>query len=84
MPKSLALLAGLSLALILLRVMKTPLKLAIRLLGNTLSGLLALYILQSTSAYTGIVLGLNLWNALVVGVLGLPGLGLLLLLQWIL
>ena len=84
MPKSLALLAGLSLALILLRVIKTPLKLAMRLLGNTLLGLLALYILQSTSAYTGIALGLNLWNALVVGVLGLPGLGLLLLLQWIL
>ena len=37
-----------------------------------------------SSAVTGITLGLNLWNALVVGVLGLPGLVLLLLTQWVL
>ena len=33
---------------------------------------------------TGIALRLNLWNALVVGVLGLPGFVLLLLVQWVL
>ena len=33
---------------------------------------------------TGIALGLNLWNALVIGVLGLPGFFLLLLTQWVL
>ena len=33
---------------------------------------------------TGIALGLNLWNALVIGVLGLPGFVLLLLVQWVL
>ena len=33
---------------------------------------------------TGITLGLNLWNALVIGVLGLPGFLLLLLTQWVL
>ena len=37
-----------------------------------------------TAAYTGIALGMNLTNALVVGVLGLPGFVLLLLLQWVL
>ena len=33
---------------------------------------------------TGIALGVNLWNALVVGILGVPGLVLLLLTQWVL
>ena len=37
-----------------------------------------------TSGITGLTLGLNLWNALVIGILGLPGFGLLLLVQWIL
>ena len=32
---------------------------------------------------TGISLGVNLLNALVIGILGVPGLGLLLLVQWL-
>ncbi len=84
MSKSLLTAVALSLTLILLRVLKTPLKLALRLLINTLLGFAALYIIELTAGYTGIALGLNLWNALVVGILGVPGLGLLLLLQWIL
>ena len=33
---------------------------------------------------TGLTLGMNFWNALVIGVLGLPGFGLLLLVHWVL
>ena len=73
-----------SILLILLRVLHTPLKLALRLLVNTALGFAALYIVNLTAVYTGLGLGLNLWNALVIGILGVPGLGLLLLLQWIL
>lgn len=68
----------------LLRIFKTPLALAFKLLVNTLLGLLALYLTGLTAPLTGIALGLNLWNALVVGILGLPGFVLLLLVQWIL
>ena len=68
----------------LLRVFRAPLKVAVKLLANTLLGFLALWAVNLTSGITGITLGLNLWNALVIGVLGLPGLGLLLLVQWIL
>ena len=39
---------------------------------------------SGTAGLTGIALGLNLWNALVIGVLGVPGLALLLLVQWVL
>lgn len=68
----------------LLRVFKTPLRLAMKLLANTLLGFLALWAVNLTSAYTGIALGLNVLNALVIGILGLPGFVLLLLTQWVL
>lgn len=78
-----ALLAGFFL-IALLRVFRAPLKVAVKLLANTLLGFLALWAVNLTTGFTGLTLGLNLWNALVIGVLGLPGLGLLLLVQWIL
>ena len=68
----------------LLRVFSAPLRLALRLLVNTLLGFLALWVVQLTAGFTGIALGMNLTNALAVGVLGLPGFVLLLLLQWVL
>lgn len=68
----------------LLRVFSAPLRLAARLLMNTLLGFLALWAVNLTAGLTGITLGLNLWNALVVGILGLPGFVLLLLVQWVL
>ena len=68
----------------LIRVFRTPLRLALKLLCNTLLGFLALWVVCLTAGITGITLGLNLWNALVIGVLGLPGFILLLLVQWVL
>ena len=68
----------------LLRVFKAPLQLALKLLCNTLLGFLALYIAGLTDPWTGTALGMNLWNALTVGILGVPGFVLLLLVQWVL
>ena len=70
--------------LALVRIFRAPLRLALKVLGNTLLGFLALWGVQLTAGATGIALGLNLWNALVIGILGLPGLVLLLLTQWVL
>ena len=72
------------LVIALIRIFQAPLKLAVRLLVNTLLGFLALWAVHLTAGITGITLGLNLWNALVVGVLGVPGFLLLLLVQWVL
>ena len=66
------------------RLFKTPLKLALRLVINTALGFGALWALDLTTAYTGLSLGLNLFNALVIAILGVPGFCLLLLIQWIL
>ena len=68
----------------LIRIFSTPLRIALKLLVNTLLGFLALWAANLTAGFTGITLGFNLLNALVIGVLGLPGFVLLLLTQWVL
>lgn len=78
-----AILAGFFL-IALIRVFSAPLRLALKLLANTALGFAALWAVGLTSGVTGIALGLNLWNALVIGILGLPGFALLLLVQWVL
>ena len=67
----------------LVRIFRTPLKLAVRLLGNTALGFLALWC-ANLAAPAAALPGFNLWNALIIAVLGLPGFVLLLLIQWIL
>lgn len=66
-----------------LRLFAAPLKLALKVTGNALLGFLALLAVNFAGEVTGVTLGLNVGNALVIGVLGVPGLGLLLLLRWV-
>lgn len=72
------------LAVALIRIFRTPLRIALKLLVNTLLGFLALWAANLTAGFTGLALGFNLLNALVIGILGLPGFVLLLLTQWVL
>lgn len=60
-----------------------PLRRAGRLLMRWGVGLAVLWGLQSVGPGLGITLGFNAFNALVLGVLGAPGFGLLLLTQWV-
>lgn len=77
-------LVGLLLLVAVVRLFRRPLKLALRVVVNGALGLGALWLLNSAAPITGLTLGLNWFNALTVGVLGLPGLGLLLLVKWVL
>lgn len=61
-----------------------PLRQITRAGANSLLGLGALLLVNLTAPFTGVSLGFNLFNALVALVLGVPGLGLLLLIQWVL
>ena len=70
-------------AVALLCIFRAPLKLACRVLFNTLLGFGALWAAGFAAPVLGVQLGLNLWNALVIGVLGLPGFVLLLLAEWV-
>lgn len=66
-----------------LRLFSAPLKLAGKLVVNTLLGLALLGLLSVTGLLARLSLGWNLFNALVVAVLGVPGLALLILLRLI-
>ena len=66
------------------RLFSAPLKVALRVLINSVLGFGELWLLNLTGGVTGIALGLNIFNSLTVGILGVPGLFLLLLLQWVL
>lgn len=61
-----------------------PLGGLMRLAGRTGVGLAFLALFSSVGHLVGATLGVNLFNALVLGVLGVPGFGLLLLTQWLL
>ena len=76
-------LAGLLLcaALVLLR---RPLAQLIRLALRSTLALAVLALFSQVGRLAGVTLGVNLVNALVLGLLGVPGFGLLLLLQWVL
>lgn len=67
-----------------IQLFSAPLKLALKVLLNTLLGFAALFLVNLASGLTGFTLGLNLFNALIVGILGVPGLVLLVLLKLVL
>jgi len=72
---------GLFLLAVARRPMKWLLKLAVRT-AVWLAGLAVLAQLAQRAGWTGVRLGVNCWNALFPALLGAPGFGLLLLLQW--
>lgn len=51
---------------------------------NGLLGLAALLAVNLSSRYTGVHLGFNLFNGAIAGILGIPGVVLLVLVQWVL
>ena len=77
-------LAGLSLVLTALVVLHRPLGRLWRLALRSAGGLAALAAFSPIGPLLGITLGVNWLNALVLGMLGAPGFGLLLMLQWLL
>lgn len=76
-------LAGLLLCAALL-ILRRPAARLLRLALRSSVGLAALVLFSRVGGLIGVRLGVNLVNALVLGVLGVPGFGLLLLLQWVL
>lgn len=75
------LLGGLVLVVALAALQK-PLRGLVRLVARTGVGLAILWLLSKVGGLIGVTLGVNLFNALVLGVLGAPGFGLLLMLTW--
>ena len=76
-------LVGLLLCAALL-VLRRPAARLLRLALRSSVGLAVLALFSQVGHLIGVSLGVNLVNALVLGLLGIPGFGLLLLLQWVL
>lgn len=72
------------LIILVLRLLAAPLKLAVKLVINSLGGLICLWLLNWISGFTGILFPVNAVTAAVAGFLGLPGIVLLAAAQLIL
>lgn len=70
--------------LLLFKLLKTPLKIAVKLLLNGLMGFVILFVVNWLGGFVGVSLGVNWINALVAGILGAPGVILLLLVKYLL
>jgi inhibitor of the pro-sigma K processing machinery len=71
------------LVLVIFTILKKPIKIVFKLLLNTVIGFAALLILNWLGGFIGITIPVNWINAVIVGVLGVPGVALILLLQWL-
>ena len=80
--ESLPWIAGGLIMALALAAMRRPLGALVRLGLRTGVGLGVLWVLSLTGGALGLRLGVNLVNALVLGVLGVPGLGLLAGMSW--
>ena len=70
-------------ALLLLVLLRRPLRALGRLALRSGVSMVLLWLLRGVGGVLGIHLGVNLANGLVLGLLGVPGLALLMLVQWL-
>ncbi|MCC8123601.1 MAG: pro-sigmaK processing inhibitor BofA family protein [Oscillospiraceae bacterium] len=71
-------------AVIAVALLCGPLKWLGRIIARTAFGVVILFLVSKVGGLIGIQLGVNMLNALCIGVLGAPGFGLLLLFDWML
>ena len=70
--------------IIVLRLLAKPIRFIFKMLINTVLGFILLWLINFFGSGIGISLDLSLLNALVVGVLGIPGVLLLLAIRYLL
>lgn len=66
--------------LLFIKILRKPIRFIFKLLLNALFGFIGLFIINFFGDIFGISIAINLVNALIVGILGIPGVILLLLL----
>lgn len=62
------------------KIFIVPIKIILKLILNSILGVILLYIINMVGAIWGLHIGINLITALIVGILGIPGAILLLIL----
>ena len=76
-----ALLIPALLAVVLVRLLMIPMKWGLRLALHAGSGFVCLWMLNTASGFTGVLIPINAVTVLAAGFLGIPGMGLLALLE---
>lgn len=71
-------------AVVVIRLLWIPMKWIWKLLLHGAAGLVCLWLIHLTAGFTGLVLPINAVTALIAGCLGLPGILLLILIQFLL
>ncbi|MGI6327997.1 MAG: pro-sigmaK processing inhibitor BofA family protein [Dethiobacteria bacterium] len=66
---------------ILAKLLYVPMKIILRFLGNTVIGGLLLALFNIVGSFWGLQIGLNVITAVIIGLMGIPGIILLLILQ---
>jgi len=66
---------------VLIKIISAPMRWILKLMINTALGFAALFVLDFFGEFIGFTLGINIVNAVVVGLLGVPGVILLALLK---
>lgn len=79
-----AILIPLLLVLLLVRVMLLPIRWFWKLFVNSACGFACLWLLNTISGFTGLLFPINAVTTFLAGFLGLPGIVLLALVQWVL
>ena len=69
------------LAVFLLRILLMPIRMVFKLLLHSGCGFACLWLLNTVSGFTGVYLPVNAATVLIAGFLGIPGIGLLALLE---
>ena len=68
-------------AIFLIRIILLPMRLIAKLLIHSACGFFCLWVLNTASGFTGIFLPINAITVAIAGFLGLPGIGLIALLE---
>ena len=71
------------LLLTIFTILKTPFRLIFKLVLNTATGFIMLFLINYVGSFVNISIGVNWLNAVIIGILGVPGVALILLLQWL-
>lgn len=69
---------------VVFKIFATPLRWVLKLLLNAVFGFIALFVVNFLGGFIGLSIGMNWINAIIVGVLGVPGIVLLLLVKYLL
>ena len=83
MENILALIVPVLIAIFVIKLLLSQVKLIWKIAVNSISGFICLWLLNLASGLTGIVFEINFITALVVGFLGIPGILLLLVFQFL-